>query len=77
MLGPDEVPFANCKIGPGAPPIGTAQGWLSGLHEVNKAALDPLNGWEPSLRTKTYGIGLILSDLAETGASSGWRRSLC
>lgn len=65
VLGADEVDFANCKIGPGAPPIKTDKGWLATFHYVNKDPDRPLKTWEPNDWVKLYGIGLILTDLDE------------
>ncbi|NLD88672.1 MAG: glycosidase [Clostridiales bacterium] len=64
VLGVEDVPFANDKIGPGAPPIKTDRGWLIIYHAVD---LDPnrgKNGWEPYWR-KRYTIGAALLDLDE------------
>ncbi|MEM6458027.1 MAG: glycoside hydrolase family 130 protein [Planctomycetota bacterium] len=65
VLGSEEVPYCNCKIGPGAPPIRTDRGWLAAFHYVHKDEDRPLHGWEPYGWTKTYGAGLILTDLDE------------
>ncbi|CAM3134622.1 glycosidase [Paenibacillus taichungensis] len=62
LLAVEDVPFANDKIGPAAPPIKTEQGWLTTFHAVD---IDPergKNGWEPSWQ-KRYTAGLILLDL--------------
>jgi beta-1,4-mannooligosaccharide/beta-1,4-mannosyl-N-acetylglucosamine phosphorylase len=56
------VPFANDKIGPGAPPVKTPRGWLTTFHSVD---LDPSrgkNGWESFWR-KRYCAGIMLLDL--------------
>lgn len=37
VLGVEHVPFANDKIGPGAPPVRTDQGWLAAFHAVDAA----------------------------------------
>ena len=39
LMGVEDVPFANDKIGPGAPPIKTEKGWLTLFHAVQR---DPL-----------------------------------
>lgn len=65
VLGAEEVPYSNCKIGPGAPPIKTSQGWLATFHYVYKDAERPLKGWESGPWTKLYGTGLVLTDLNE------------
>lgn len=62
VLAVEQVPFANDKIGPGAPPIRTEKGWLTTFHAVD---LDPnrgKNGWEASWK-KRYTAGIMLLDL--------------
>ena len=64
VLGVEDVPFANNKIGPGAPPIKTERGWLVIYHAVD---LDPSrgkNGWEAAWK-KRYTIGAMLLDLEQ------------
>lgn len=65
VLGSDEVPYCNSKIGPGAPPIKTDRGWLATFHYVHQDPDQPLNGWEKGGWFKTYGAGLLLTDLDE------------
>lgn len=65
VLGSEEVPYSNCKIGPGAPPIKTERGWLATLHYVFKDPDTELLGWEPQGWHKLYGTGLVLTDLSE------------
>jgi beta-1,4-mannooligosaccharide/beta-1,4-mannosyl-N-acetylglucosamine phosphorylase len=62
LLGAEQVPWANNKIGPAAPPIRTERGWLCTFHGVD---LDPQrgkNGWEPTWQ-KVYHAGLMLLDI--------------
>lgn len=62
LLAVEQVPFANDKIGPAAPPVKTDKGWLTTFHAVD---LDPArgkNGWEPSWK-KRYTAGIMLLDL--------------
>lgn len=62
LLAVEQVPYANDKIGPGAPPIKTEQGWLTTFHAVD---LDPArgkNGWEPAWK-KRYTAGIMLLEL--------------
>ncbi len=62
VLGVEHVPYANDKIGPGAPPVKTKQGWLTTFHTTD---LDPSrgkNGWEDSWK-KRYTAGIMLLDL--------------
>lgn len=64
LLGVEHVPFANDKIGPGAPPVKTDKGWLTLFHAVD---LDPSrgkNGWEPAWK-KRYTAGVMLLDLED------------
>ncbi|MEM6313359.1 MAG: glycoside hydrolase family 130 protein [Planctomycetota bacterium] len=65
VLGSNEVPFADGKIGPGAPPILTDAGWLATFHYVVKDENKRLDGWERHGWFKTYGAGLMLTDRAE------------
>lgn len=62
VLGVEDVPYANNKIGPGAPPVKTSMGWLTTFHAVD---LDPArgkNGWEERWQ-KRYTAGIMLLDL--------------
>lgn len=62
VAGVEDVPFANDKIGPGAPPVRTDKGWLTLFHAVE---LDPQrgkNGWEDRWQ-KIYYAGIMLLDL--------------
>ncbi|WP_269522092.1 glycoside hydrolase family 130 protein [Coraliomargarita parva] len=63
LLASEEVPFANAKIGPGAPPIKTERGWLTTFHAVEINNEKPLNAWSPHPWTKEYIAGLMLLDL--------------
>ena len=60
----EDFPYANDKIGPGAPPIRTKEGWLTLIHTVD---IDPgrgKNGWEDTW-TKRYCAGIMLLDLSD------------
>ncbi len=61
VLGTEDVPFANAKIGPGAPPIKTEKGWLTTFHAVRKVDRE-LFAWHPNWSKEYYG-GLMLLDL--------------
>jgi len=64
VRGVEDLPYANNKIGPGAPPVRTEQGWLTTIHGVD---LDPSrgkNGWEDCWQ-KRYCAGVMLLDLDE------------
>lgn len=70
VMGVEDVPFANDKIGPAAPPVKTEKGWLTTFHAVT---LDPdkgKNGWEPKW-TKSYSAGVMLLDLDDPGRIVG------
>ncbi len=62
LLGVEDVPFANAKIGPGAPPVKTPAGWLVAFHAVDIDPTRGKNGWEESW-TKRYTAGLMLLDV--------------
>ena len=58
-----DVPFANDKIGPAAPPIKTDKGWLTLFHAVDRDdEARGKNGWEDAW-TKRYMAGIMLLDL--------------
>jgi beta-1,4-mannooligosaccharide/beta-1,4-mannosyl-N-acetylglucosamine phosphorylase len=62
VLGVEDVPYANAKIGPGAPPVKTTQGWLTTFHAVDVDDTRGKNGWETRW-TKRYTAGIMLLDL--------------
>ena len=62
VLGVEDVPFANDKIGPTASPIRTEKGWLTLIHAVDRDETRGKNGWEKKW-TKRYTAGLMLLDL--------------
>jgi beta-1,4-mannooligosaccharide/beta-1,4-mannosyl-N-acetylglucosamine phosphorylase len=64
VLGSEQVPWSNAKIGPGAPPVKTSEGWLTLFHAVNIDETKELPAWHPNWN-KTYTIGLMLLDLDE------------
>ncbi|MBN2874572.1 MAG: glycoside hydrolase family 130 protein [Spirochaetales bacterium] len=61
VLGVEDVPWANAKIGPGAPPIRTDRGWLVLFHAVDIDPARGKNGWEKRW-TKRYTAGAALLD---------------
>ena len=64
VAGVEDFPFANDKIGPGAPPVYTEKGWLAITHTVD---IDPergKNGWEDRW-TKHYCTAAVLLDRDE------------
>lgn len=62
LLGVEDVPFANDKIGPGAPPVETGSGWLTVFHAVDLDRSRGKNGWESKWQ-KRYTAGVMLLDL--------------
>ena len=62
VLTVEDVPFANDKVGPGAPPIKTEKGWLATFHGVIRDESMGKNGWEASWKKKYY-AGIMLLDL--------------
>lgn len=64
VLGVEDVPFANDKIGPAAPPVKTKYGWLTTFHAVMRDDSRGKHGWEESWKKIYYG-GIMLLDLKE------------
>ena len=62
VLAVEDVPFANDKIGPAAPPVKTEKGWLTTFHAVDIDPSRGKNGWEASWK-KRYTAGIMLLDL--------------
>lgn len=62
VLAVENVPFANDKIGPGAPPVKTKHGWLTTFHTTDLDSNRGKNGWEDSWK-KRYTAGIMLLDL--------------
>jgi beta-1,4-mannooligosaccharide/beta-1,4-mannosyl-N-acetylglucosamine phosphorylase len=70
----DQLPWTNDKIGPGAPPLKTDQGWLALLHAVDRDDSGARAwGWEGNW-AKRYTIGLALLDLEEPWKVTGYCR---
>jgi beta-1,4-mannooligosaccharide/beta-1,4-mannosyl-N-acetylglucosamine phosphorylase len=65
VLAVEDVPFANDKIGPAAPPVKTDKGWLTTLHAVDRDDSRGRNGWEDGPWPKRYTAGIMLLDLAD------------
>ncbi len=59
-----DVPFANDKVGPGAPPVKTEKGWLTTFHAVIRDNSYGKNGWEAKWQ-KQYYAGIMLLDLED------------
>jgi beta-1,4-mannooligosaccharide/beta-1,4-mannosyl-N-acetylglucosamine phosphorylase len=65
VLAVEDVPFADDKIGPAAPPVRTEKGWLTTFHAVDRDDVNRgKNGWEKTW-TKRYTGGIMLLDLAD------------
>lgn len=64
VIGKESIPYANNKIGPGAPPIKTEKGWLTTIHAVHFDENRGKNGWEKTWK-KQYYAGLMLLDLED------------
>jgi beta-1,4-mannooligosaccharide/beta-1,4-mannosyl-N-acetylglucosamine phosphorylase len=62
VLATESIPFANSKMGPGAPPVRTDKGWLTTFHAVERVETRGKNGWEDTW-TKIYRAGMMLTDL--------------
>lgn len=62
VLAVENVPFANDKIGPAAPPVKTPYGWLTTFHAVDIDRSRGKNGWEDKWQ-KRYTAGIMLLDL--------------
>ena len=75
VLGPDQVPYVNNKIGPASPPVRTHAGWLTPIHAVWKDDSTRLQGWEEKGWFKTYCAGLMLLDLEDPTRVRGLMRT--
>ena len=64
VLGVEDVPFSNDKIGPAAPPVKTSRGWLTTFHSVWRYSDRNLGGWEKTW-SKRYDAGIMLLDLED------------
>ncbi|AFC28769.1 glycosidase PH1107-like protein [Paenibacillus mucilaginosus 3016] len=73
LLGVEDLPYANDKIGPGAPPVKTSKGWLAAIHSVDIDPARGKNGWEPAWK-KRYCAGLALLDLEDPSRVIGLYR---
>ena len=62
LLAVEQVPFANDKLGPAAPPVKTDRGWLTTFHAVDRDTSRGKNGWEDKW-DKRYTAGIMLLDL--------------
>lgn len=73
VLAVEDVPFANDKVGPGAPPVRTEAGWLTIFHAVDRDNTRGKNGWEERWQ-KRYTAGIMLLDLENPAMVIGMSR---
>ena len=73
VLAVEDVPFANRKIGPGAPPVKTPKGWLTLFHAVDFDPTRGKNGWEDKWQ-KRYTAGILLLNLEDPSKVVGLYR---
>lgn len=73
VLGVEDVPYANTKLGPAAPPVRTPRGWLTTFHAVDTDPGRGKNGWEPRWQ-KRYTAGVMLLDLEDPRTVVGLHR---
>ncbi len=73
VLAVEDVPYANDKIGPAAPPIKTEKGWLTLFHAVDVDPERGKNGWEAAWK-KRYCAGIMLLDLEDPTKIIGMSR---
>lgn len=73
ILSVENVPFANDKTGPAAPPVKTEKGWLAMFHSVDIDLSRGKNGWEDAWR-KRYCAGIMLLDLENPAKIVGMSR---
>jgi beta-1,4-mannooligosaccharide/beta-1,4-mannosyl-N-acetylglucosamine phosphorylase len=72
VLTCDDLTWTNDKIGPGAPPVKTDQGWLALIHAVDR---DPSRRWGWSGNwAKQYTMGVMLLDLEDPSRVIGYSR---
>lgn len=64
VLAVEDVPYANDKIGPAAPPVKTEKGWLTTFHSVDIDHTRGKNGWSEKWQ-KRYCAGIMLLDLED------------
>lgn len=74
VMGVEDVPFANDKIGPGAPPILTDKGWLTLFHAVIRDNERGKHGWEHTWQ-KVYFAGVALLDKEDPSKVLGMSKS--
>ena len=74
VLAVEDVPFANDKTGPAAPPVKTDKGWLTTFHAVDRDLSRGKNGWEEHWQ-KRYTAGIMLLDLEDPAKIIGMSKA--
>ena len=74
VMGVEDVPYANDKIGPAAPPVKTEKGWLTTFHAVDRDDSRGKGGWETKWE-KRYTAGICLLDLDDPTKVIGMSKS--
>jgi Predicted glycosylase len=74
LLAVEDVPFANDKTGPAAPPIKTKDGWLTIFHAVDIDHNRGKNGWEDFWK-KRYTAGIMLLALDDPSRIIGMSKT--
>jgi beta-1,4-mannooligosaccharide/beta-1,4-mannosyl-N-acetylglucosamine phosphorylase len=74
VLAVEDVPFANNKVGPAAPPVKTEKGWLTTFHAVELDLTRGKNGWEEKWQKMYYG-GIALLDLEDPSKVIGMSKT--
>ncbi|QTH43745.1 glycoside hydrolase family 130 protein [Cohnella sp. LGH] len=74
LLSVEQVPFANDKVGPGAPPVRTDKGYLTTFHAVDLDCSRGKNGWEDRWQ-KRYTAGIMLLDKEDPSRILGMSRT--
>jgi beta-1,4-mannooligosaccharide/beta-1,4-mannosyl-N-acetylglucosamine phosphorylase len=64
LLGVEDVPYANQRLGAGTPPVWTEWGWLLLFHAVDTDPERGKNGWEDRWPNR-YTAGVLLLDLED------------
>lgn len=75
VLGTEQVPWCNAKIGPAAPPVRTDRGWLALIHVVDVREGVEFTSWEGDPWVYRYTAGLILLDAEEPWRVIGMAKS--
>ncbi|RYG43988.1 glycosidase [bacterium] len=73
VLGIDQVPYANDRIGAGSPPVRTEKGWLVLLHTVDEIEDRGKDGWEEEWK-REYSAAALLLDLKDPSKVVGLSR---